>query len=206
MTMAFTYFFRDSHTLYQIARHVIPEAVGRNPIRVWDAGCAMGPEPFSLAILFAENLGAFAFKNLRIDASDIDESHLFERIIIEGVYSAEELGRLPPHIFEKYFQPSAKPGHFRISETVRNRVAYRRHDLLSLRPIGDNYHLVVCKNVLLHFQAEQRVEVLRMFHRALAAGGFLVLEQTQKLPAEVAALFQPVTADAQLFRKAEAAA
>jgi chemotaxis protein methyltransferase CheR len=40
-----------------------------------------------------------------------------------------------------------------------------------------------------------------MFHGALSDGGFLVMEQTQKLPQEAAHLFEPVVSNAQLFRK-----
>jgi chemotaxis protein methyltransferase CheR len=59
----------------------------------------------------------------------------------------------------------------------------------------------MCKNVLLHFSPQQRVDVIRMFHGALAPGGFFASEQTQKLPHELAGMFEQVTPDAQLFRK-----
>lgn len=48
--------------------------------------------------------------------------------------------------------------------------------------------------------------MLRMFHRALAPGGFFATEQTQELPQELAPLFQRVTSDVQLFRKVESGA
>ena len=37
--------------------------------RIWDAGAAMGQEPYTLAIMFADRMGHFAFNNLRIDAT-----------------------------------------------------------------------------------------------------------------------------------------
>ncbi|MBI4642439.1 MAG: chemotaxis protein CheR [Deltaproteobacteria bacterium] len=201
--MAFTYFFRDSHTLDLTVKHMAPEVMGRSKIRIWDAGCAMGPEPFTLAILLAENLGKFAFKNLCIQATDIDESNIFGEIIATGDYPAKEVKRMPREFFRKYFRPAGKPGYFRIIDEVRKRVFFQRHNLLSLQPVGNNFSLVLCKNVLLHFQPQERVEVIRMFHQALAPGGFLATEQTQKLPGEVAHLFQQVADNAQLFRKVD---
>ena len=62
---------------------------------------------------------------------------------------------------------------------------YQRHDLLSFQEIGQGYSLVLCKNVLLHFQPPERIEVLRMFHRALAPGGLFASEQTQEMPPEL---------------------
>lgn len=204
--MAFTFFFRDQQVLERVVEHLLPALMGRSHPRIWDAGVAMGQEPYTLSILFAERMGHFAFNNLRVDATDVESSGQFARIIEAGVYPKEELSRLPEGILEKYFEPNGEPGHFRVIEKIRRRVAFQRHDLLSFQEIGQGYSLVLCKNVLLHFQASERVEVLKMFHRALAPGGFFASEQTQEMPAELAPLFDRVVPDGQLFRKAEAGA
>lgn len=198
--MAFTFFFRDTQTLELLAQHALPTLKQNRYIRVWDAGCAMGPEPYSIAIIFRENMGHFLFRNVQIYASDIDESN-FETIITRGIYSEQELGRIPREIFAKYFEPDGAPGYFQICAELRQAVCFRRHDLLSLQPIREDFGLVVCKNVLLHFTAEQRVQVIKMFHRALTDGGYLVMEQTQKLPSETSSLFRQVTEAAQLYQK-----
>jgi len=117
------------------------------------------------------------------------------------VSSAE---RVPPALFKKYFEPAGEK-KFRVVERVRSRVTFHRHDLLTLKPVGEGYNLIVCKNVLLHFQAADRVEVCRMFHNALAPDGLLATEQTQKLPAEVAHLFHQVVSDGQVFKRVERA-
>jgi chemotaxis protein methyltransferase CheR len=202
--VAFTFFFRDQHVLDLIVKHAGPSLAGRSRARVWDAGCAMGPEPYSLAILLAESMGYFAFNNLRIDASDLDDCGLFGPIISQGTYPWEELERVPAELFQKYFEPAGEK-RFKIVDRVRSRLTFHRHDLLSLKPIGEDYNLIVCKNVLLHLQPAERVEVFKMFHGALAPDGFLATEQTQKLPAEVGALFRQVVSDGQVFQKVEAA-
>ena len=189
------------HVLEMITEHVVPSLLGRSYPRIWDAGCAMGPEPYSLAMLFAEKMGPFAFNNLRLHATDLDEDGRFGPTIAAGVYPDEELERVPPAIRERYFEPLERPGQSRVVERVRSRIRFQRHDLLSLQPIADDFALIVCKNVLLHFSSSQRLDVIRMFHRALAPGGCLAMEQTQKLPGEMAASFQRVVPDCQLFRK-----
>ncbi|TEB04926.1 Chemotaxis protein methyltransferase Cher2 [Pelotomaculum schinkii] len=201
--MAFTYFFRDMHTLELIIKHVVPYIAGRSKVRVWDAGCAMGPEPYSLAMMFAENLGHFAFRNFHIDATDLDASNQFGKSIFEGVYKEDALRRIPRDYFKKYFQPDGMSGCFKINELIRSKVFYQRHDLLSLQPVGYGFSLVLCKNVLLHFQSSERIEVIKMFHGALAPGGYFAMEQTQKMPQEIEHLFEQVAPDAQLFRKVE---
>lgn len=199
--MAFTFFFRDKQTLELIAQHVIPDLKRRMYINIWDAGCAMGPEPYSLAITLRENMGPFLFRNVRIYATDIDESGEFGAIINRGLYPAERVKRIPPDLFQKYFSTNGRPGYYEISQEMKKAVQFQQHDLLSCKPVREEFGLILCKNVLLHFQSQQRVEVIRMFHRALAEDGYLVIEQTQKLPAEVEPLFRRVTGAGQIFQK-----
>ncbi len=201
--MAFTFFFRDSQVLELALDHVVPELAGRSRPRIWDAGCAMGPEVYTLAIMLAGRLGQFAFRNLRIDATDLDETGQFEDIVRQGIYPEGELKRMPAGILEQYFEPADTPDSYRLADRVRASVRFQRHDLLSLREIDCGFSMVVCKNVLLHFSHAQRVEVIRMFHRSLGTGGYFATEHTQKLPAEVASLFEQVVPHAQLFRKLE---
>ncbi len=199
--MAFTYFFRDRQTLELIARHVVPSLRTRRYINIWDAGCAMGPEPYSLAIIVRESMTHFLFRNVRIYATDIDEGNNFGEIIARGVYPKDKVKRIPTEIKRKYFVPANENGCFQVAEEIRKAVEFYRHDLLSLQPIREEFGLIVCKNVLLHFKPEQRVEVIKMFHGALARDGYFVTEQTQKLPPETAHLFRSVTNAGQIFQK-----
>ena len=199
--MAFTFFMRDQPTLEHAADRMIPYACSRSRIKVWDAGCALGQETYTLAMILAERMNRFGFKNVQIDATDHDSANHFGDVVNEAVYHADELKRMPADLLAKYFEPAAKPGYYRVKDELRSRVRFRYHDLLSLTPAGNDYCLVVCKNVLLHFQPGERVAVFRMFHRALTPGGYLANENTQKLPEEVAHLFTQVTADAKLYKK-----
>jgi chemotaxis protein methyltransferase CheR len=153
----------------------------------------------------ADRMNRFAFKNLRVDATDVESTGQFARMIEAGVYPSDELSRLPEGVLQKYFEPDGKPGYYRVVESIRQRVAFQRHDLLSFQEIGQGYSLVLCKNVLLHFQPLERVEVLRMFHRALAPGGLFASEHTQGMPPELDSLFERVIPNVQLFRKIEGA-
>lgn len=186
-----------------IARYVIPDLKKRMYINIWDAGCAMGPEPYSIAITLRENMGPFLFRNVRIYATDIDESGEFGQIIARGVFPAARVKRIPPDLFYKYFSQNGNAGYFEISDEMKKAIIFQRHDLLSLEPIRDEFGLVVCKNVLLHFAPQERAEVIEMFHGALSQGGYLVTEQTQKLPPQTEHLFRRVTSAGQLFQKVQ---
>jgi chemotaxis protein methyltransferase CheR len=201
--LAFTFFFRDQQVLERVADLLLPIVAGRSHPRIWDAGAAMGQEPYTLAMILAERMGHFAFNNIRIDASDVENTGQFAGMIKAAVYPRDELSRLPEGILEKYFEPNGTPGHFRVVDSIRQRVVFQQHDLLSLREIGQEYSLVLCKNVLLHFQAPERIAVLRMFHRALAPGGLFASELTQEMPPELAPLFERAIPHGPVFRKVE---
>jgi len=123
--------------------------------------------------------GRFAFENLRIDATDVEST---------GQFATSSKRRIPGTSCR------ACPGHpGKVLRTEwQTRVLSRDRKIgggslsaaRSALVSGDRhgYSLVLCKNVLLHFQPLERIEVIRMFHRALAPGGFFATEQTQEMP------------------------
>lgn len=199
--MAFTYFFRDLQTLEVIRDYALPYLSSKQYVNIWDAGCAMGQEPYSLSMVLCEKLGHMYFRNVKILATDIDESNLFENIISEGSYPEEQIQRIPKNIFGEYFKPDGKDGYFKLNEVIRKSVTFKKHDLLSLVPPRKDFGLIICKNVLLHFNEEQRIQVIKMYYDSLIEGGYLAMEQTQKLPKEVQQLFEAVVSNAQVFKK-----
>jgi len=166
---------------------------------VWDAGCATGAEPYTLAMILRENMGQFLFRNVRILATDLNGQ--FREIIAKGQYPLEQVKRIPSGLFEKYFNPGDEPETFTLTESLRRSIKFQEHDLTSLQPIRSGFGLVVCKNVLLHLNPKQRVEVLRMFHEVLLEGGFLATEPTQKMPVEAQDWFRPVCSSGAVYKR-----
>jgi chemotaxis protein methyltransferase CheR len=201
--VAFTFFFRDSQTLELAIEDALSSLRGRAFIHIWDAGCAHGPEPYTLAILLRERMSDYIFRNVHIHATDIDSG--FAGQVTSGVFADQEVKRVPPAIVQKYFRPAVAPGFVEVVPELRAKVAFSHRDLLSLSPVREGLSLIVCKNVLLHFDEVQRIKVLQMFHQALQPGGTLVMEHTQKLPVALANCFQQVAPYAQVFRKVEPA-
>jgi len=199
--MAFTFFFRDRHTLELLAKLVKDYTKNFSRIKVWDAGSAMGPEPYTFAMIMAELIGLEEFKKVTVISSDIDEYDKYGKIIENAVYPKLDLVRMPENIFEKYFVATPDVDIFKIINPISSQMKFIKHDLLSLVPFDKNFHVIICKNVLLHFQANQRIEVIKMFHKCLEPDGFLVTEQTQQMPEEYLKLFEKAVPDANIYRK-----
>jgi chemotaxis protein methyltransferase CheR len=204
--MAYTSFFRDTDALAGIGDVVIPALAHWRSIRVWDAGCATGEEPFTLAILFATRLRPFPFRNLDILATDYEESSFpqFAARIESARYTRQDIFWVPEPLRAAYFVPTEDPERFQLVPEIRERVRYRQHDLLTLAPPETGQSLIVCKNVLMHFSAEGQAAVLEMFFQALVPGGYLALDGAQALPPAFAGRFERVGPEYPVYRKPEA--
>jgi len=200
--MAFTFFFRDEQILALAVEQLVPFAMGRKNVYILNAGCAMGMETYTFAILLAEKMGKFALRNVKIHAVDIDEENVdFGKTVREGVYHKEHLQRIPEDLFKKYFNVAERADNYSISDDLRNMVSFQKYDLLTLKPLRDDFSLIICKNVLLHFNQQQRIEVLNMYYNTLLKGGFLAMENTQNMPDELKDKFRKVVDFAQLHEK-----
>ncbi len=197
--MAFTFFFRDRHTLEQLADKIISNKKEGDPIKLWDAGCAMGPEPYTFALILREKIGKDWFKNVKIIATDIDENNTFHKIIESGIYPLNELERMPEDIFKKYFMKYDDKNHYILSEEIKKSLVFYKQDLLELVPIDSNFDAIICKNVLLHFTQSQRIDVLKMFYTVLKLGGYLATEQTQPMPDELISKYEKVVSNANIY-------
>jgi chemotaxis protein methyltransferase CheR len=206
--LAYTSFFRDAEILDAIGAIVVPWASAQQEIKLWDAGCATGEEAYSLAMIFAERLDPFTIRNLRIVATDREESSFpqFEAKITQGLYHRQELMWVPEPLRSTYFSPTPVPDQFTASAVIRDCIKYIRHDLLTLEPIDTGFALVVCKNVLMHCPEAMQPRVVDMFWQALRPGGYLAFDCFQALPVENQYQFEQVESGLQLFRKRTGAA
>lgn len=200
--MAFTFFFRDEQILSLAVQKLVPNTLGRSNIHILNAGCAMGMETYTFAILLAESMGKFALRNVKILAVDIDNENVdFGKTVTEGIYHKDHLQRIPSNLFQKYFSPHEKEDHYIIRDELRSLVQFKKHDLLTLKPLRNDYSLIICKNVLLHFNYQQRVEVISLYHSMLTDGGLLAMENTQSMPEELTGKFKKLFDYAQLHEK-----
>ena len=201
--MAYTSFFRDSDALGAIEKIVIPSLSHHRQIPIWDAGCATGEEPFTLAMLFASNMGPFSFRGLDILATDHEESSFpqFADHIKKAVYGRKDIVWVPEGLRSAYFLPTDDPELFQLSADIREKVRYLQHDLITLVPPEMGKSLIVCKNVLMHFTPDQQAAVLEMFWKTLSPHGYLALDGNQALAPELAGRFDRVEASLPLFKK-----
>ena len=176
-----THFFRDPATWEFIASNVVPDLIARQPpetpLRIWSAGCASGEEAYTLAMIFAEALGADAFRErVKIYATDVDEEALAKARL--ALYGEREVADIPAGLLERYFEVS--DGRYTFRKDLRRHVIFGRHDLIQDAPIS-RVDLLVCRNTLMYFNAETQAKILSRFQFALNDGGVLFLGRAETL-------------------------
>ncbi len=195
-----TEFFRDPPAWQCLRddglRLALSELQPGDPLRIWSIGCASGEEPYSLAMLISEYLGAsLSDYNIKIYATDIDEDAL--NIARRGEYAVEKLRRIPAQLREKYF--TGRGSIQRVGRDIRRLTIFGRSNIASDAPIS-HCNLVVCRNVLIYFDSKTQDQVLSRIQYALEPGGVLFLGKAESQLANYAA-FRPIISRWRIFQK-----
>lgn len=176
VTVKETSFLRDRGQLASIDWPLLlacAHARGASHVRVWTAACATGEEAYSLALLASEAF-APAPAPVRILATDISADALSRARV--GSYSARSVRELDPGMRTRYMREEADG--LVVGEQLRALVTFARHNLIRdpFPPLGEApFDLILCRNVLIYFDAETVGDVLESFERARAPRGTLVL-------------------------------
>ena len=178
LTVNETSFFRDAATFARLRDEILPSLMAarrhEKRLRIWSAGCASGQEVWSLAIL----LEALPLQGWTVDLVGTDMSGAAIRRAESGLYSQFEVMRgLSEEDVARYF-PAQEQG-FMVSERLRRMARFRAFNLLDSFGWLDDLDLVLCRNVLMHFDRGQRLSVLERLAQTLAADGVLVLGETE---------------------------
>jgi PAS domain S-box-containing protein len=195
-----TSFFRDSPAWDYLAAEIVPRIVDGSTdrsIRLCSAGCASGEEAYTLAMLFAEALGADEFRRrVKIYATDVDEGAL-NAARLAG-YSNSQVTGVPAHLLTKYFESRGDRHVFR--SDIRRAVVFGRQDVTQDAPIP-YLDLLACRNTLMYFNGEIQTSILSRFHFALKDTGFLFLGRAEMLVRHIMA-FTPVSIEWRVYAKA----
>lgn len=173
-----TFFFREPKH-FDWLRQLLQREPLPQPLRVWSAACATGEEPYSLAMLLDEALGAGGFQLL---ASDISLRALVTAR--RGLYSMERsLQHLPPQYLKRYCLRGTGQyqGQLLIQRELREQVAWQQINLLAPPPSIGQFELVFLRNVMIYFDDRAKQQVLGAVTARVKPGGWLVVGHAETL-------------------------
>lgn len=181
VTVNVTEMFRDTSFFLSLRQNVLPILSTYPYIKIWDAGCSTGEELFSLAILLEEE---GLLSRTKIYATDINQKVL--RQAKEGIFSATNM----PAYTSSYYAAGGKRefssyytsnyGSVKFNSSLVKNVVFYPHNLATDTSFNE-FHLIVCRNVLIYFNRQLQERVLTLFDESLVSLGYLALGKKETL-------------------------
>lgn len=175
LTINVSEFYRNPEQWVFLEKEVFPELIkkfGTN-LKIWSAACSTGDEPYSLVMCLSKYV---PLDRIHITATDLDKQVIAQAKV--GLYSEKSIASVPDEYKKKFF---TKVGtSYQIADEVKKCVTFQEHNLLKDKYF-ENYHLIVCRNVLIYFTEEAKDEVYAKFAKALQKGGVLFIGSTEQI-------------------------
>lgn len=194
LTINVSEFFRQPERFQELETRWLPQLLSaRKQLKIWSAGCSIGCEPYSLAMILAEldPRGAHT-----VIATDVDVP-ILSRARDGSGYLPSEVRSVPAKYLKRYFVE--ENGTYRVADEIRRRITFRRQDLLS-DPYPGDLDLILCRNVVIYFTEKAKEHIYSGFAKALRPGGVLFVGGSEMIMRSGEIGFR--TAGTNLYQKA----
>lgn len=170
-----TSMFRDPPFYRAFRKHVVPLLRTYPFTRIWHAGCSSGEEVYSMAILLEEE---GLYERCRLYATDLSD------VLVERA----RRGILPLAAMRDYTLAYQRSGGTRefseyytaqerdviLNASLRRNIVFAQHNLASDSSFNE-FHVILCRNVMIYFDRDLRDRVQRLFYDSLLRLGVLGL-------------------------------
>lgn len=183
MTTNETLWFRDDYPFELLKNKILPEfANNKMPLKIWSAASSSGQEPYSIAMTVLEYIqskpGSFP-RGVQIIGTDISSTMLEH--CKYGHYDGLALARgLSAERKRQFFEPGDN-GMLKVKDNVKKLVSFRPLNLLNSYSLMGRFDIVFCRNVLIYFAPEVKMQILSQIHGVLNPNGYLYLGASESL-------------------------
>jgi chemotaxis protein methyltransferase CheR len=181
LTTNHTSFFREPQHFDFLRSTIFPALANRSHIDIWSAASSSGEEPYSVAFAAKDFYGERG-PDFRILASDISTRIL--ETARRATYDIQRLTGIPKDAWQRYFLRGKGPGSsfYRVKLDIRNTVTFERINLMeSFSGLGTFFPLILCRNVMIYFNAATQQELVGRFYQQLEPGGYLFIGHSESL-------------------------
>lgn len=196
ITVNVTEMFRDPPFYKALREEVLPRVATYPHIRIWHAGCSTGEEVYSMAILLKE--AGLLHKSL-LYATDINPE-VVEKMMrgffpIQHMrhYSENYIASGGTHDFSSYYTANYDTARF--DSSLSEKIIHSTHNLVSDRSFNE-FHIVICRNVLIYFDKELQERVFSVMDESIAKLGFLCLGSKETIKfSKISANYQQLNSE-----------
>jgi chemotaxis protein methyltransferase CheR len=195
ITINVSEFFRNADAFETFrTRFLTPMVRSLASLKVWSAGCSLGYEPYSIAMLVREQS---AGAGLRIVGTDLDETILAQARTSR--YTEAQMLGISAQRRARFFTTVGDA--WEVKPELRALVTWRRQDLLR-DPFERDVDIIACRNVVIYFTEEAKTALYAKFAASLRPGGILFIGATESISNPRAVGLEPATPG--FYRRPEA--
>lgn len=177
LTTNLTFFFREEHHFPILADHARSKAVGSGEFSVWCSAASTGEEAYSIAMTLLE--AGLPVAKVSILATDLDTQVL--KTAATGIYTADKVAKVPPHLQRKYFSLQAN-GSYQVAPVLKQCIQFQPLNLVSNHwSIRQQFDAIFCRNVMIYFDRQTQYDVLKKFRPQLKSDGLLFVGHSENL-------------------------
>ncbi|WP_404425696.1 CheR family methyltransferase [Nibricoccus sp. IMCC34717] len=178
-----TEFLREAEH-FRILRQLVAtwRSLGRNRLKVWCAGCSTGEEPYTLAMILADQAEQLGFE-FEIVATDVCTRALAKAA--GGRYPVAQIAALPAEWRTRYFGPEEEQQRervVRVKRELRSRITFGHLNFLAPRyGVPGPFDIVFFRNVMIYFSRDTQREVVGRMLGHVRTGGHLFTAHAETL-------------------------
>jgi len=174
-----TSFFREPDTLKFIRDNVLHSLSNYKHINIWSAGCSIGQEAYTIAILLKEmnmlNKSLIYATDFNQYVLDIGKNAFYSFKDVQTAQNNYITSGGEANI-ERYFD---KIGNFlSVKNELNKNTLFFSHNLVTDTRFNQ-FEIIFCRNVLIYFEFSLQAKTLQLFYDSLSIDGFLVLSRSE---------------------------
>lgn len=183
MTTNETFWFRDGYPFDFLHNHAMPGFLNSQPdgsVRIWSAACSYGQEPYSISMVLDEfSNNVFRGEGFKAEVLATDLSTSVLATAMRGEYDSLSIARgLTGPRLKTHFDIVGRD-IWRIKPRIRERVNFLALNLQNGFAALGKFDVIFCRNVLIYFSGDLKVEILRRMRMSLNNNGYLILGSSE---------------------------
>lgn len=173
-----TYFFREPQHFEYLRTAILPARKPGEAFRIWSAACSSGEEPYTLAMVLADQLGTTPW--------DIVASDISSRVLATaqaGQYRMDRAEKIPQAYLKAHCLKGIgdQAGTFLVDPKLKSRIRFLSVNLNASLPQVGTFDVIFLRNVMIYFNTDTKRQVVERLLSVLKPGGYFIVSHSESL-------------------------
>ncbi len=183
LTTNHTYFMREFEHMDYLRKVILPQIkvkeAAKKDVRIWSAASSTGEEPYTIAMVLKDFFGLdHKLWDTRVLATDLSTKVLEQAQ--RGKYLKEQIDPLPEGWKRRFFK-RVNELEYQVTPELKQEVIFRQFNLMNSFPFRRKFHVVFMRNVMIYFDDDTKLQLLRKVYDYLEPGGYLFVGTTESI-------------------------